>query len=105
MGFPLASALHASELLPFATMPISAALVLAPSVAFAFLPLPIVRMNGEIERGLKIVVVVSVPTIAAGVANDARRSAGRHQSRGPCAHDRNEGQVPIVFISESRFHR
>jgi hypothetical protein len=56
---------------PIAAFPVASAGMFTPSVVLAFLPLPIVRMDDYAGRRWIGVVLVDMPAIAVGVADDS----------------------------------
>src|SRR5579863_6799575 len=80
-----------SKLDPRTAAPITTALVFTPRVVLAFLPFPIVRVDGEAEFWAIIVIGVGVPAVALSVADDTRRRRRRGKSEGARAHQGGEG--------------
>ena len=55
-----------------ASSPVTSSGMFTPSVVFGILPAPIVRMDDYAGRGRIGVILVDMPTIAVGVADDLR---------------------------------
>jgi uncharacterized membrane protein len=71
-------------------MPIAAALVFAPGMMLAFLPFPIVGMDGQANFGALFLLAMDMPAIAFGVADNTRRGASGGNSQGARAEKRGE---------------
>jgi hypothetical protein len=69
---------------------------------FAFLPLPVMVMDGKAERRWEHIIGLRVPAIAIFIADDARGRARGH-SHGAYANKRRESQYAESFHFELLF--